>query len=144
MNTAFGPLNPFLILALSLFLATSSALADDLKAFKSDGCSSFPNGTISQQNLWLNCCIIHDKAYWKGGTFQQRLEADIALKDCVEQVGEPQIAELMLQGVRVGGTPYLPTKFRWGYGWSYPRDYRALSEEELLLVKKREKESLSQ
>lgn len=29
----------------------------------------------------------------------------------------------MLSGVRVGGSPYWPTKFRWGYGWSYPHGY---------------------
>lgn len=36
----------------------------------------------------------------------------------------------MLAGVRVGGTPYLPTMFRWGYGWPYPRGYKALTDEE--------------
>jgi hypothetical protein len=35
-----------------------------------------------------------------------------------------------LAGVRVGGTPYLPTSFRWGYGWSESRGYKALSDEE--------------
>jgi len=34
----------------------------------------------------------------------------------------------MLAGVRVGGTPYLPTRFRWGYGWPWPRGYRALTD----------------
>jgi len=27
----------------------------------------------------------------------------------------------MFVGVRVGGTPYLPISFRWGYGWPYLR-----------------------
>lgn len=51
------------------------------------------------------------------------------------KVGEPEIAKLMLLGVRVGGTPYLPTEFRWGYGWPYPRLYGVLSETERLQVK---------
>ena len=36
----------------------------------------------------------------------------------------------MLTGVRVGGTPRLPTKFRWGYGWPYLRGYKAVTPEE--------------
>jgi hypothetical protein len=36
----------------------------------------------------------------------------------------------MSVGVFVGGTPFLPTPFRWGYGWPYPRGYGALSSEE--------------
>ncbi len=65
-----------------------------------------------------------------GGTCQERKNADEALKTCVTEVGQPEIAQLMLAGVRVGGTPYLPTTFRWGYGWPYPRGYKALTDEE--------------
>jgi len=36
----------------------------------------------------------------------------------------------LLAGDRVGGSPYLPTSFRWGYGWPYPRWYKALIEAE--------------
>lgn len=50
--------------------------------------------------------------------------------DCVSVEGEPEIAKLMLAGVRVGGIPYLPTAFRWGYGWAYPRGYKILTEDE--------------
>ena len=57
--------------------------------------------------------------------------ADQQLQQCVAKVGAPQIAKLMLAGVRVGGSPYLPTPFRWGYGWSYPRGYKVLTTEEI-------------
>jgi len=109
--------------------------ASEIQPFESDGCSSFPDGTLSQKNLWLNCCQIHDFAYWRGGTYEERQDADQALHQCVEAVGEPEIAALMLAGVRVGGTPYLPTKFRWGYGWPYPRGYKALTSEDLQKIK---------
>jgi len=111
------------------------ALADDLKPFTTDGCSDFPNGTPSQQSLWLDCCVRHDLAYWKGGTEAERLAADRALQSCVAQAGEEKIAELMLAGVRVGGSPYYPTSYRWGYGWPYLRGYQALSDEERNQVK---------
>ena len=123
------------ILCLSLcfiFILYSSAVfsATEIKPFTTDGCSAFPNGTVEQHSLWVNCCIRHDLAYWKGGSYEERLTADKALQSCVAQVGEPEVAKLMLAGVRIGGSPYYPTGFRWGYGWSYPRGYALVSEEE--------------
>ncbi len=110
------------------------AAAGDLKPFESDGCSAFPDGTLADNELWLNCCVQHDLAYWQGGSAEQRNQADQDLKTCVAKVGKPMIAELMLAGVRVGGTPYLPTRFRWAYGWPYFRGYKTLSIKEKSLV----------
>ncbi len=119
------------ILAGALALATVPAYGkDELKPFTTDGCSDFPNGTLKQKNLWLHCCIEHDKKYWAGGTYDERLQADRDLRACVAGVGEPAIAALMLAGVRVGGSPSLNTPFRWGYGWPYGRGYKALTPEE--------------
>lgn len=101
-----------------------------LSPFTSDGCSSFPDGTPAQSTLWQDCCTIHDLAYWKGGSYSERLAADKNLQSCVASVGQSEIATLMLAGVRVGGSPYWPTSFRWGYGWSYPRGYKTLDENE--------------
>jgi hypothetical protein len=123
-----------LTLIIMLTALTFTVSADTLKPFTSDGCSSFPDGTLKQKTLWLSCCQQHDLEYWRGGTYQERLQSDIALKVCVSNVGEPEIALLMLAGVRVGGTPFLPTKFRWGYGWSYPRFYGELTKSELQQV----------
>lgn len=108
-------------------MAGFTQASDDIKPFTTDGCSSFPNGTLEHSELWLSCCSAHDLTYWQGGTYKQRVDADQKLKQCVEQVGEISIAALMLAGVRVGGTPYLPTKFRWGYGWPYLRGYKAVT-----------------
>ena len=115
------------VLSLLLLL---SACRGDLRPFTTDGCSLFPEGTPKQQELWLVCCTEHDLTYWRGGTHEERERADERLRQCVAQVGEPQIAALMLQGVRVGGSPYWPTPFRWGYGWPYGRGYKALTPEE--------------
>jgi len=119
-----------LIITLSLLLLSLTINAEEIQPFTSDGCSAFPDGTFSQNELWLSCCTAHDYAYWQGGTFDERVIADKKLQQCVAKVGQPEIAALMLAGVRVGGTPYLPTAFRWGYGWSYPRWYQALTAEE--------------
>lgn len=120
-----------LITMVALCLSCFVTHADTVKPFSTDGCSLFPNGTSSVPKAWLSCCIEHDKAYWRGGTYDQRKTADYELKSCVEAVGEPDIAAVMLYGVRLGGSPYLPTPFRWGYGWSYLRGYKALSPSEI-------------
>lgn len=75
--------------------------------------------------------MAHDVAYWQGGTRNQRLKADEKLRDCVIAAGEPEIAKAMFAGVRVGGTPQLPTTWKWGCGWKVDRGYKALSAKEL-------------
>jgi hypothetical protein len=120
------------------FFVSVTVNAERIKPFISDGCSVFPDGTFEQKELWLSCCTLHDYAYWQGGTYEERLVADKQLSQCVYNVGEPQIAKLMLAGVRVGGSPYFPTSYRWGYGWPYPRWYKTLTEAEkkqIMLIK---------
>lgn len=89
--------------------------------FAADGCSCFPDGT------WGHHCVEHDLAYWRGGTAQQRLQADRLLRQRLADDGRPLVGNLMFLGVRFGGTPWLPTPWRWGFGWPYPRGYRELS-----------------
>ncbi len=109
---------------------TSELRSSELKAFKSDGCSAFPDGSLAQNDLWLGCCMQHDYDYWQGGSYEQRRASDLALQACVAEIGEIEVAELMLAGVRVGGSPYWPTTYRWGYGWPYGRGYKVLTAEE--------------
>lgn len=112
-------------------LISLTAFGSKLKPFVSDGCSLFPDGWIGKQDEWLHCCIEHDAAYWRGGTSEERLYSDQALRQCVSETGHPLIGMLMLGGVRLGGSPLWPTPFRWGFGWDYPRFYAPLSTEEL-------------
>ena len=67
-----------------------------MKPFKSDGCSMFPD------YKWRDCCVTHDKAYWKGGTKEQRKIADKALYECIKSKGYKMVAILMYLGVRIG------------------------------------------
>jgi len=57
--------NCFLVICASVVMSYSNA--DELKPFTSDGCSDFPDGTLTQKDLWLECCTAHDFTYWKGG-----------------------------------------------------------------------------
>jgi len=108
-----------------------------LRPFTTDGCSGFPDGLPNHRDLWRRCCTDHDRAYWLGGTYAERQAADKQLRQCVAAVGEPAIAALMLRGVRVGGSPWLPTSFRWAYGWPYGRGYQAVTAEERAMAEKR-------
>jgi hypothetical protein len=116
-----------ILIALTFVAANGNAAEGPLRPFTTDGCSDFPDGTARDKALWLGCCTAHDMAYWQGGTYAERGAADKALQHCVAAAGEPEIAALMLAGVRVGGSPFWPTRFRWGYGWPWPRGYRALT-----------------
>lgn len=125
------------LLLLLVLMFPSVSVADELKPFTTDGCSAFPDGTFDHQSLWAECCIQHDIAYWKGGTYEERLKADKKLESCVADIGQPGIASLMLNGVRAGGSPYFPTDYRWGYGWPYLRGYQALSPQDKQQVRRR-------
>lgn len=129
-------------IALIVFCFLLTGCSSTIKPFTSDGCSSFPNGTFKQSELWLQCCTEHDQSYWQGGTYAARLDADEELRMCVKAVGEPEIALLMLAGVRVGGSPLWPTSFRWGYGWPYFKWYTELNADELQQVQRRKAEDI--
>ena len=113
----------------------------ELSDFSSDGCSLFVDGTFENPELWKECCLKHDIAYWRGGTEEERASADLAFKSCVaKKTGNAELAELMYQAVRTGGKPYFPTWYRWGYGWPLGRGYKPLNQEEKLLVERKLRE----
>lgn len=82
--------------------------------FISDGCSCWPNSE------WLDCCVEHDLSYWYGGSAQERRIADARLRQCVKNKGHQVAGFFMYYGVRIGGVYWLPTSYRWGFGWKYP------------------------
>lgn len=102
-----------------------------LKPFTTDGCSLFPDRALLGSADWCSCCLVHDIAYWRGGTADERLQADEALKTCVQRrTGDLALAELMFVGVRAGGGPQTNSPFRWGYGWPTGRNYTPLSKDD--------------
>lgn len=129
-----------LTLILAFFaLAQAEARAEtpyQLHPFTTDGCSAFPDGTLGAPHKWRHCCIQHDVAYWAGGTADDRIRADKALRECVAKTGENVLSHAMYYGVRAGGRATNPTTFHWGYGWTPERPYGALSVEEKEMVSK--------
>lgn len=110
---------------LTLFLLTGHAAAesDRIDDFFFDGCSSIaPEGTLEDPALWCECCLEHDVKYWKGGTWTDRRNADLDLMDCVaEKSGSNALGLMYYLGVRMGGSPFFLTPYRWGYGWEFGR-----------------------
>jgi len=129
-----------LILAVIAILPGCSRTTE-ISDFESDGCSLFPDRSLINEDDWCECCFDHDIAYWKGGTKEERLLADQALRDCVfEKTGNRELAEAMFTGVRLGGSPYFYNWYRWGYGWDFERKYGELTDEEILQVEMKLKE----
>lgn len=121
----------WVLLALILLVAGCSSKSE-LSAFSSDGCSLFPDKSLIGEADWCLCCFEHDKAYWRGGTAEQREAADQKMRQCiVEKTGNKALASLMYEGVRAGGSPYFYNWYRWGYGWPYERKYQPLSPAEV-------------
>jgi hypothetical protein len=107
-------------------LVEDTALADEqasvrspLKEFETDGCSTAPDGTLGEPKRWLHCCIEHDQAYFMGGTYDRKVAADTLFYVCMAQECGDNIATLYLAAVTAFGGPFLPTDYRWGYGWDY-------------------------
>ena len=86
---------------------------------KYDGCSGYMSigwrFCFKKDPPWEGCCDKHDQPYAKGGTAAERKAADVALLRCVVDTGHPWWAVVMYIGVRMGGVPWLPTPWRWGF-----------------------------
>lgn len=118
-----------------------SKIENRLRSFESDGCSKFANGIpYPKEEKWGLCCVQHDIAYWKGGTSEERYQADQRLQSCIIGVGEPNIARLVYWGVRAGGSAGNSSNWNWGYGWVLSRGYAPFSENEKKQVQSMESE----
>jgi hypothetical protein len=72
--------------------------------------------------------VEHDIAYWCGGTSEMRVEADHQLQRCVAERYRSWMGAVMRPGVLVGGHPWVPAYWRWGYGHAYPVPYYGLDD----------------
>ena len=98
--------------------------------FSSDGCSASPDGT------WVECCVLHDIRYWCGGSPEDRAYADRELRECVVEKGYGEAHGLITElGVRVGGHPVLPFRWRWGYGHPYSFGYDSTQQGSMIRVR---------
>ena len=78
----------------------------------SEGCSLAPD-------ISLACCIQHDRAYYYGGSAEERTQADAIFRECLVAEGWSILGWVYYAAVRVGGHPLIPLWFRWGFGLPY-------------------------
>ena len=85
--------------------------------FSSDGCTMWPDKSGGKDIY--PACFLHDLKYWAGYPNEdvERLVADAELMLDVARIRQStKMAELMFQGVRIGGTGRLQLGFSWGFG----------------------------
>lgn len=121
---------------LLLFLLFSCTPQKDYPVpFTTDNCSWWFDGIpFYDPNRWAYCCRRHDLAYWKGGTYTQKVKADNALYSCVVETHTFIVPTLMWSGVQMFGGPYTGMPYRWGYAWPKDRGYKALDEKEQMQI----------
>ena len=121
--------------AFVLLFISSFAWADNVRPFKTDFCTNFPEGTREEPALWKHCCLTHDMFFWAGGNKADRDLADLDLKSCIAKTGATQIAELMYLGVRAGS--YSPIKYpdkMWNNGWKERPIFQTLTSEDITQI----------
>lgn len=108
---------------LALVVAAPIAAAN-LPPPHEDGCS----GGISwvYRNVfgivpkYEHCCNKHDDPYGRGGTPTEKVKADVEFFWCVkDEGGNAIVASMYFVGVTIGGQPFFPFGWRWGYKLDY-------------------------
>ena len=103
------------------FLSFASAEEFKLRPFFTDGCSGVLDADyLFTGKSYVDCCIVHDIAYWKGGSLEEKERADKVFGQCISEKLNPFLGSLFEQGVKYGGSASFDFPWRWGYGW-YPK-----------------------
>jgi hypothetical protein len=128
----------FIVCFILFSQAISQAAPEDLSPFVFDGCTWSPDGSWDNPNLFCECCLVHDMAYWQGGSEAERDRVDWEFKQCItERSGSEAVGWTYYWGVRAGGDPnpyffFYYTRWRWGFGWPPGRLYTEMTEQERL------------
>jgi hypothetical protein len=113
------------VLGTMAVMTTGCSSFPGIHPFQTDGCTLCPDGN------WRDVCVQHDVAYWRGGTMGDRWRADVELYKGVRERTNFLWASVMFMSVRIGGFPYWPASWRWGFGWKYAKGYGQLTTEEV-------------
>jgi hypothetical protein len=112
-------------------------LFNKLTPFVSDGCPRLAKMiSYPREDHWSLCCVEHDKSYWKGGSLDEKQQADSSFHSCVSERGSADAARLMYYGLR--SVQKSSQVKNWGYGWVIPRNTSAHTPEEIIEIKKHE------
>ncbi|MGZ3773374.1 MAG: hypothetical protein ACXVCY_02745 [Pseudobdellovibrionaceae bacterium] len=115
-----------LLILMPKYFVHAQSNSNRLQDFTTDGCSVIADGFVTKS--WEACCVQHDFEYWVGGSEADKDKADRMLEKCIGINTFPILGEIFYAGVHVGGSPFLPTTWRWGYGYVKPRGFAPRSE----------------
>lgn len=86
----------------------------------SDGCSAprlAGSRVMSFTSAETACCVVHDRAYYYGGTATARLASDRSLRACFVRAGSGTLeAEGVFLAVRASGGPEWMQSYSWDFG----------------------------
>jgi len=89
------------------------------KPFVYDGCTFFVDSLL--WNDFERACLMHDIAYWHGGTKEEKKTADTKLKEAIQDSGllGNIVAYPAYVAVRMFGDSWLTKSVdaHWGFGW---------------------------
>lgn len=87
--------------------------------FTGDGCTFFPDGN------YVDCCRVHDRDYYRGGSGKDRLAADRRLFKCVfSKKGWQNKIAAPLMWLGVTTSAFFPMPVRWGYGTTNDAEFQ--------------------
>ncbi|MBT3236539.1 MAG: hypothetical protein HN353_11350 [Bdellovibrionales bacterium] len=90
----------------------------EVKPFKTDYCTFFPEGPPHDDQRWASCCLLHDMSYYLAGTRGAMRRADDKFRICMREKGNWVLGEISYWAVRIGHL--LPFKIEGHYwGWAY-------------------------
>jgi len=92
-----------------------------MRPFESDGCSLIEPiyRAFGMVPPGREHCVEHDKEYWTGGTFSQLVGSNLRLGMRVAEGGHPILGIVRALSTMIGGLPFLPFPWRWGFGHRY-------------------------
>jgi hypothetical protein len=120
----------FPLIFLFLFTFSFKVQAYALMDFQTDYCTMYKEGPTNAPEIWKDCCLEHDMYYWAGGTTKDRNNADLRLKECVEDLGYPVEAKIIFAGVKLGHLSPIKSKYPWNNGWFAKHQYLSLTPSE--------------
>lgn len=94
-----------------------------LQKVESYHCAHLPEKLAVDQ--WSDCCSELDRQYWRGGPFTAQREANQTFRSCIASVyPESYIPVMTYYGLYVFSSPFVPTSWRWAYGWDFGHGFR--------------------
>ena len=104
-------------------LTEESRLNDPPYKFTWDGCSAL-SALLELLNMsnapFEKECFIHDYAYWKGGPYNLRKEADLRLYNyLIDNNYNSLLSKIIYYTIRIFASSNMPFPWRWGYGYKY-------------------------